>query len=105
MKYRMIKRLLITPNTTAATVIGMLAVATFDRCPGASHHDDTVITVRASHTTVMVRADLADADADADADAVAGCVVTDSPHDVEQSEDDDPEQIDHVPVGGALLDH
>ena len=27
--------------------------------------------------------------------------VTRSPHHVEQAEDDDPEQVDHVPVGGA----
>lgn len=38
-------------------------------------------------------------------EAVVGVVVTGSPHHVEQAEDDDPQQIDHVPVGCARFDH
>ena len=79
------------------TVMGMLAVrVTSGGCPGASHHDITVIAERISHATVMARVDW----------AVPGVVVVNrSPHHVEQAEDDDPQQVDHVPVGRTRLNH
>ncbi len=96
MKYRMIIRPLTNPSRVAATVIGMLALALPPECPGASHHEITVNADRTSHATVIARVDRA---------ALGVVVVNRSPHHVEQAEDDDPQKVDHVPVGGARLDH
>src|ERR1700730_4546108 len=91
MKYRMIMRPLMNASRMTATVLAQLGPAGAPRpCAGAKNHDTIVMADRMIHAYVVVR---------------AAVVVTGSPHHVEQGEDDDPEKVDHVPIGGPGFDH
>src|SRR6202048_507661 len=91
MKYRMIMRPWMNASAMTATVIPTLGAAGAPwPCAGAKNHDTIAMADRMIHAYVVVR---------------AAVVVTGSPHHVEQDEDDDPEKVDHVPIGGPGFDH
>src|SRR6478609_6737243 len=101
----MINRHLTNPSMTTATVMGTLAMAPSEECAGDNHQDPMVMAHSAIHARVMARLPPREGPGAAAASWADSVDVIVSPHDVEQTEDGDPEQIDHVPVGGPLLDH
>src|SRR6478752_6965275 len=89
-------RPLTIPSSATATVMGAFATACPPVWPGASHQETTVTAERMSHAYVVVLAGRLSA---------FTAAVTRSPHHVQQAEDDYPQQVDHVPVGGPGFDH